>query len=40
MRVFSTAALAEVAATTNDPADREHVSLYIWTHPERYHLRR
>ncbi len=39
VRVFSTAALAEVAATTNDPADREHVSLYFWTHPERYHLR-
>ena len=39
VRVFSTAALADVAATTTDPADREHVSLYFWTHPERYHLR-
>jgi spore coat polysaccharide biosynthesis protein SpsF len=39
VRVFSTEALAEVAQATQDPADREHVSLYFWTHPERYHLR-
>jgi spore coat polysaccharide biosynthesis protein SpsF len=39
VRVFSTAALAEVDALTRDPADREHVSLYFWTHPERYRLR-
>jgi spore coat polysaccharide biosynthesis protein SpsF len=39
VRVFSTEALAGVAAATDDPADREHVSLYFWTHPERYRLR-
>lgn len=39
VRVFSTAALAEVSRLTNDPADREHVSLYFWEHPEKYRLR-
>jgi spore coat polysaccharide biosynthesis protein SpsF len=39
VRVFSTEALAEVARLTDDPADREHVSLYFWTHPARYRLR-
>jgi len=38
VRVFSTRLLAEVAATTNDPEDREHVSLYIWKHPEKYRI--
>ena len=37
-QVFATAILAEVAELTNDPADREHVSLYIYEHPERYKL--
>ncbi len=37
-QVFPTRVLAEVAGLTNDPADREHVSLYIYEHPERYRL--
>lgn len=36
--VFATSILEEVAELTNDPADREHVSLYIYEHPERYRL--
>ena len=38
-QVFSTSVLAEVASLTDDPSDREHVSLYIYEHPERYSLR-
>lgn len=37
-QIFSTALLAEVAELTSDPADREHVSLFIYEHPERYRL--
>lgn len=36
--VFATAILDEVEKLTNDPADREHVSLYIYEHPEHYRL--
>jgi spore coat polysaccharide biosynthesis protein SpsF len=36
VRVFSARALADIAATSNDPADREHVSLHFWEHPEKY----
>jgi spore coat polysaccharide biosynthesis protein SpsF len=39
VQVFRTAVLAEVAALTDDPVDREHVSIYIYEHPERYRLR-
>jgi spore coat polysaccharide biosynthesis protein SpsF len=39
VQAFPTAVLAEVAGLTDDPADREHVSLYIYEHPERYRLR-
>jgi spore coat polysaccharide biosynthesis protein SpsF len=39
VQVFPTAVLAEVDRLTQDPADREHVSLYIYEHPERYRLR-
>jgi spore coat polysaccharide biosynthesis protein SpsF len=39
VQAFPTAVLAEVAELTQDPADREHVSLYIYEHPERYRLR-
>ena len=39
IQVFPTAVLAEVATLTDDPADREHVSLYIYEHPDRYRLR-
>jgi spore coat polysaccharide biosynthesis protein SpsF len=38
-QVFSTAVLADVARRTSDPEDREHVSLYIYRHPEIYSLR-
>ena len=37
-QVFPVAVLADVATRTEDPADREHVSLYIYEHPERYRL--
>jgi spore coat polysaccharide biosynthesis protein SpsF len=36
--VFATSVLAEVEGLTRDPVDREHVSLYIYEHPERYRL--
>jgi spore coat polysaccharide biosynthesis protein SpsF len=36
--VFATSLLADVDAITQDPADREHVSLYIYEHPEKYRL--
>ncbi len=39
VQAFPTAVLEEVARLTDDPADREHVSLYIYEHPERYRLR-
>lgn len=34
--VFSVKTLEEVSRLTNNPSDREHVSLYIYNHPERY----
>jgi len=37
-QAFPTAVLAEVDTLTDDPHDREHVSLYIYEHPERYTL--
>jgi spore coat polysaccharide biosynthesis protein SpsF len=37
-QVFSVKILQEVADTTQDPADREHVSLHIYEHPEKYRL--
>lgn len=36
VRVFSASALAEIAERSDDPADREHVSLHFWEHPEKY----
>jgi spore coat polysaccharide biosynthesis protein SpsF len=38
VQVFATRVLKEVESLTQDPADREHVSLYIYEHPERYRL--
>lgn len=38
VQVFSTKALVEASASTTDPVDREHVSFYIYNHPERYRL--
>lgn len=39
VQVFPTHVLAEVDHLTDDPVDREHVSLFIYEHPERYRLR-
>ena len=38
VQVFRLADLDEVARTVDDPAVREHVSLYFYEHPERYRL--
>lgn len=38
IEIFPTAVLAEVDQLTDDPVDREHVSYYIYTHPEKYSL--
>jgi spore coat polysaccharide biosynthesis protein SpsF len=37
-QVFATDTLEQVAKLTQDPAEREHVSLYIYSHPEKYRL--
>ncbi len=37
-QVFRLSALEDVAATIDDPAVREHVSLYFYEHPERYRI--
>ncbi len=37
-QVFATSVLEEVARLTDDPTDHEHVSLYIYEHPERFKL--
>ncbi len=37
-QVFARSVLEEVDKLTQDPADRENVSLYIYEHPERYKL--
>jgi len=39
VQVFPRAVLERVAQLTDDPADREHVSLYIYEHPETFRLR-
>lgn len=39
VQVFATHVLEETERSTQDPADREHVSLYIYEHPERFSLR-
>jgi spore coat polysaccharide biosynthesis protein SpsF len=38
VQVFPRAVLERVASLTQDPADREHVSLYIYEHPELFQL--
>ena len=38
VQVFPTAVLAEVDRLTQNPVDHEHVSLYIYSHPERYRI--
>jgi spore coat polysaccharide biosynthesis protein SpsF len=39
VRVFSTDALQEVSQLTNDPVDREHVSIYFYEVDGRYRVR-
>ncbi|MDP4176911.1 MAG: glycosyltransferase family protein [Bacillota bacterium] len=36
--IFPVAILEEVNVITKSPVDHEHVSLYIYTHPEKYRL--
>jgi len=38
VQVFPLTLLEKVAQLTHDPVDREHVSLYIYQHPERFRL--
>jgi len=38
VQVFPVAVLAEVDQLTRNPVDHEHVSLYIYSHPERYRV--
>jgi spore coat polysaccharide biosynthesis protein SpsF len=38
-QVFATSILDDVARRTLDPTDHEHVSLYIYRHPELYSLK-
>jgi spore coat polysaccharide biosynthesis protein SpsF len=38
VQVFPLDLLADVEAKVNDPAVREHVSLYFYEHPERYKI--
>lgn len=38
-QVFATSVLADAFARTNDPLDHEHVSLFIYRHPELYSLK-
>ena len=37
-QVFSTKTLQDVASRTNDPVDREHVSLYMYNNPHIYSI--
>ena len=39
VQVFPVSVLEEVNSLTKDPVDHEHVSLYIYEHPERYRLK-
>lgn len=38
LRVFSRSVLERVAGLTQDPADHEHVTLYVWEHPEAFSI--
>ncbi len=38
VQVFSRQALEHIARNSNDPADREHVSLHFYEHPKQYRL--
>jgi len=36
LRIFRSATLERVDSLTKDPVDREHVTLYVWEHPELF----
>ncbi len=38
VQVFPVATLEEVNRLTQDPVDQENVSIYMYTHPEKYHI--
>jgi spore coat polysaccharide biosynthesis protein SpsF len=38
VKVFSQSVIEEVEKLTNDPDDREHVSLYVYENPKRYNI--
>lgn len=38
MRIFWRKTLERVAILTQDPVDHEHVTLYVWEHPETFSL--
>jgi spore coat polysaccharide biosynthesis protein SpsF len=38
VEVFSVSLLEQVEAATHEPYDREHVTTYVYGHPERYRL--
>lgn len=38
LRIFWTETLEEVNRLTQNPVDREHVSLYVWEHPEYFSI--
>src|SRR6185312_7877584 len=39
VEVIAVAALAAAMAETRDPADREHVTPFLYAHPERFRIR-
>jgi len=39
VQVYPTKLLEEVDLLTDDPLDREHVTYYIYTHPEKYKIK-
>jgi spore coat polysaccharide biosynthesis protein SpsF len=38
VEVFATSLLEDLADATQDPYDREHVTTYVYAHPDRYRL--
>lgn len=38
LRIFPRATLEKIACLTQNPVDREHVTLYVWEHPEIFSI--